>query len=36
MLLAEIDGVMETIVSPDLEEGMRAFLEKRDPRYTGA
>lgn len=35
MLHAEIDGVIETIRSPDLQEGLRAFREKRDPRYTG-
>ena len=34
-LLAEIDGVVETSRSPDLIEGMRAFHEKRVPRYTG-
>jgi enoyl-CoA hydratase/carnithine racemase len=34
-LLAEIDGVVETSQSPDLHEGMRAFQEKRVPRYTG-
>ena len=34
-LLAEIDGVVETSRSPDLLEGMRAFHEKRVPRYTG-
>jgi hypothetical protein len=34
-LLAEIDGVVETSQSPDLLEGMRAFHEKRVPRYTG-
>jgi enoyl-CoA hydratase/carnithine racemase len=36
VLQAEIDGLLETIQSPDLDEGVRAFLEKRDPRYTGA
>ena len=34
-LLAEIDGVVATSQSPDLLEGMRAFQEKRVPRYTG-
>ena len=36
ILQAEVDGLLETIQSPDLDEGVRAFLEKRDPRYTGA
>jgi enoyl-CoA hydratase/carnithine racemase len=36
ILQAEIDGLLQTIQSPDLDEGVRAFLEKRDPRYTGA
>jgi enoyl-CoA hydratase/carnithine racemase len=34
-LLAEIDGVVATSRSPDLVEGMRAFQEKRVPRYSG-
>ena len=34
-LLAEIDGVVATSQSPDLLEGMRAFQEKRVPRYSG-
>lgn len=34
-LLAEIDGVVSTAQSPDLLEGMRAFQEKRVPRYSG-
>jgi len=34
-LLAEIDGVVATSQSPDLQEGMRAFQEKRVPRYSG-
>jgi enoyl-CoA hydratase/carnithine racemase len=34
-LLAEIDGVVATAQSPDLAEGMRAFQEKRVPRYSG-
>ena len=34
-LLAEIDGVVATSQSPDLLEGMRAFHEKRVPRYSG-
>ena len=34
-LLAEIDGVVATSQSPDLIEGMRAFSEKRVPRYSG-
>jgi enoyl-CoA hydratase/carnithine racemase len=34
-LLAEIDGVVATSQSPDLLEGMRAYQEKRVPRYSG-
>jgi enoyl-CoA hydratase/carnithine racemase len=31
----EADGLMECLVSDDVGEGMRAFAEKRSPKYTG-
>jgi len=35
MFLEEVDAVMETMTGTDGGEGTRAFLEKREPRYTG-
>jgi len=34
-LIAEVDGVVETSQGSDMLEGIRAFHEKRAPRYTG-
>lgn len=35
MFLEEVDAVMDTMTGPDPVEGTQAFLEKREPRYTG-
>ena len=35
MLQWEVDGMMECLCSQDLLEGVQAFLEKREPRYSG-
>jgi 2-(1,2-epoxy-1,2-dihydrophenyl)acetyl-CoA isomerase len=33
---AELEGVVECVGDPDFEEGVRAFLEKRSPRFPSA
>ncbi len=35
MLQWEVDGMMECLCSQDLHEGIEAFLEKREPHYSG-
>jgi enoyl-CoA hydratase/carnithine racemase len=35
MMQLEVDGCVETQISDDMQEGVRAFLEKRLPRYSG-
>ena len=34
-LQLEVDALMECLASEDAAEGLRSFVEKREPRYSG-